>query len=314
MAEVERPFPNARAHPYRGLSVQHVDQIPDPDFVNEYLLGREVYRRTDYLALVHEQTPGPPAVALAAVAKESSDPLFSPVTEVAVWSGPDATLWVEDPSVDVGNATALAETAAAHRRDGVSAYVIKGMFEHVNFIWKPAPIRINVTEVTPPYPPKLAAQARQVVEFDEDLPPIELVDDLVDFVDLASRHPSDSYLLPCRGSGAAIPGQVAFLDTRPAERADWLLIGCERSMQLHRHFYGDEPPQVDICPRRRVEGIAGTGSWLLKCCMLERGIEYSDGRAVVPWGANLDEVRQALRLLAGVDPVGDQFLADLVRT
>ena len=49
------------------------------------------------------------------------------------------------------------------------------------------------------------------------------------------------------------------------------------------------------------------GHWLIKCCMLERGIEMNGSRAVVPWGANLDEVRQALRLLVGVEepvPIG----------
>ena len=29
------------------------------------------------------------------------------------------------------------------------------------------------------------------------------------------------------------------------------MIGCERSMQFHRHFYGDEPARVDLCPRAR---------------------------------------------------------------
>lgn len=313
MAAAEVPSPNARAHPYRGLSVQHVDQTPTPDFVREYLIGREVYRRTDYLALIHEPRPGVHEVALAAVGKESTGPLFSPATEVRVWSGPEATLWVEDAAVDVGNATALAETASAHHRRGVSGYVIKGMFEHVNFIWEPAPIRINVTELTPPNPPKLAAQARQVVEFDEDLPPIALVPDIVSFADLASAQPTDSYLLPCRGAGTTLPGRIAFLDTRPALRDDWLLIGCERSMQLHRHFYGDEPPQIDICPRVRVAESGDQGLWLLKCCMLERGIAYQGGQAVVPWGANLDEVRQALRLLVGIEQVEVPGEAELAR-
>jgi hypothetical protein len=39
---------------------------------------------------------------------------------------------------------------------------------------------------------------------------------------------------------------------------------------------------------------------LTKCCLLERGIEVNGTTAVVPWGANLDEVRAALRLLCGV--------------
>lgn len=290
----EAPTPNARSHPYRGLSVQHVAQVPDPDFVRQHLLGREVYRRTDYIALVHDD-----AVSLAAVTKQSTEPLFSTVIDVAVWSGPDRTLMIEDPTVDVGNASALAKAALANAKPGVSAYVIKGKFEHINFIWEPAPIRIHVTEVTPPDPPKLFVQATQVVEFDEDMPPIDLIADTVTFPDLAASIPSDSYLLPCRGAGTELGTDVSFLDTRPAIRKDWVMIGCERSMQFHRHFYGDNPPQVDICPRVRVDQSNPGGLWLVKCCLLERGIEFADGRAVVPWGANLDEVRQALRLLTG---------------
>lgn len=296
MAGAERPEPNARAHPYRGLSVQHVDQTPDAGFVKRFLLGREVYRRTDYLALVHGEE-----VALAAVAKASTEPLFSPVVDLAVWAGPGEAILVEDPTVDVANATALSGAALAHHRPGVPCYVVQGMFEHVNFIWDPSPIPIHVTEVTPPDPPKLFAQAQQAVAFDEDLPPIELVLDAVTFPELAATAPSPAYLLPCRGSGADLPAQVAFLDTRPAERGAWTMIGCERSLQFHRHFYGDEPPQVDICPRNRVEREDPPGRWLVKCCLIERGIEVSGSRVVVPWGASLDEVRRALRLLTGVD-------------
>ena len=39
---------------------------------------------------------------------------------------------------------------------------------------------------------------------------------------------------------------------------------------------------------------------LTKCCLLERGIEVDGATAVVPWGANLDEVRAALRALCGL--------------
>ena len=296
MLVAEQPSPNARAHPYRGLSVQHVDEVPEPDFMRKHLLGREVYRRTDYIALIHGE-----AVGLAAVARAPSDDLFVPVVDVEVWSGPDRTQLIADPAVDVGNATALAGAAADHGRPGVSGFVVKGRFEHINFIWEPDPVRVYVTEVTPPEPPKLLAQARQVVDFDEDMPPVDLILDSVTFDDLAATAPSDSYLLPCRGAGTELPAEMSYLDTRPAEPDEWVMIGCERSMQFHRHFYGSEPPQVDICPKRRVEEAGSDDLWLVKCCMLERGMESDSNRAVVPWGANLDEVRQALRLLVGLD-------------
>jgi hypothetical protein len=75
------------------------------------------------------------------------------------------------------------------------------------------------------------------------------------------------------------------------------LIGCERSVQFHRHFYGDEPARVDMCPRARAAASGGASLTLTKCCLLERGLEVDEDTAVVPWGANLDEVREGLRKL-----------------
>ncbi|MHA6780991.1 DUF7714 family protein [Pseudonocardia saturnea] len=282
------PPPNTRAHPYRGLSVQEVDFPLTERAILEHLDGREVYRRTDFLALRHGG-----ATALVAVVKASLDPLFSPVVEARVLAGPDETAWVESPETDVGNATALAAAVVP----GARATVVIGRFEHVNFLWEPAPIAVRVTEVVPPNPPKLFAQAEQAIAYDEDLPPVELVLDAVDVHALAAAHPAHGYLLPCRGSGTELGAPVAFLDTRPAERGDWLMIGCERSLQFHRHFYGDEPERVDLCPRARVAAEGGAGLTLTKCCLIERGLEVDDRTAVVPWGANLDEVREGLRKL-----------------
>lgn len=290
------PAPNTRAHPYRGLSVQETDvPLTGADLV-PWLLGREVYRRTEYLAL-----RGSGGTALLAVRKASLEPLFSPVVDARVLAGPNEVVSVSAPDADVGNATALAAAARAHRRPNARAYVVTGRHEHVNFIWEPSPVTVMVVEVRPPDPPKLYEQARQVVDFDEDLPPVDLLLDTVSIADLAAAHPAATYLLPCRGSGVELPGAVAFLDTRPSQREDWLLIGCERSVQFHRHFYGDEPPQVDLCPLHRVEAGRGADPVLVKCCLRERGVDVSDGVAVVPWGATLDEVREALRLLTAVD-------------
>ena len=294
------PFPaaNTMARPYRGLSVQEVDvPLTEIDLLL-HLLGREVYRRTDWLVLRNGGE-----AALVAVRRESDEPLFSPVVDARVLALPGETVWVEAPEADVGNATAVARAALAAGREGARAYRVRGRYEHVNFIWEPAPVRVVVTEVVPPEPPKLFALAEQVVAFDEDLPPVELVLDQVDIRALADAHPAPRYLLPCRGAGVDLPAPVEFLDTRPAERRDWLMIGCERSLQFHRHFYGDEPPRVDICPRRRVEsGAVGRpgDAVLTKCCLIERGIEVDGQVAVVPWGSNMDEIRLALRRLTGV--------------
>jgi hypothetical protein len=282
------PVPNTRAHPYRGLSVQEVDIPLTEEAVLDHLVGREVYRRTDYLALRSDGE-----TALVAVRKASLEPLFSPVVEARLLAGPDETAWVESPETDVGNSTSLAAAAVP----GARVNVVLGRFEHVNFLWEPAPITVRVTEVVPPYPPKLFAQAQQVVAYDEDLPPVHLVLDAVDVHDLAASNPAAEYLLPCRGSGTDLGAPVSFLDTRPGERGDWTLIGCERSLQFHRHFYGDEPPRVDLCPRKRAEAelVGPEELTLTKCCLIERGLEVDSTWAVVPWGTTLDEVREGLR-------------------
>jgi hypothetical protein len=292
------PAPNTITRPYRGLSVQEVDIPLTRPAIEALLRSRDIYRRTAYLVLRHDGE-----TALVAVRPADPRPLFSPVAELRVLSGPGTTAWITDPAADVGNATALAQAAAQHQRDGVLSYVIQGKFEHVNFIWRPAPVQVRVTEVVPPHPPKLLAMAEQVVSYDEDLPPVQLILDAVDVQDLMASHRASHYLLPCRGSGIPPAGRaVSFLDTHPPYQPDWLLIGCERSRQFHQHFYRTEPQQADLCPRARA-GRPDDGLLLTKCCLLERGIDVDGATAVVPWGANLDEVRAALRALCGVPPV-----------
>jgi hypothetical protein len=56
---------------------------------------------------------------------------------------------------------------------------------------------------------------------------------------------------------------------------------------------------VELCPRARAAGPPGARV-LAKCCLLERGVEVDGATAVVPWGANLDEVRTAIRALCGL--------------
>jgi hypothetical protein len=291
---IGEPQPNMITRPYRGLSVQDVDIPLIPSRIGALLRGRDIYRRTTFIILRN----GPQA-ALAAVRPEHPGQLFSPVAEVRVLSGPATTLWINEPSADVGNASSLAATALAHRRDGILAYVVQGRFEHVNFIWQPAPLTVAVTEVIPPHPPKLLAMAEQVIAFDEDLPPITLALDAVDVHELMAATPAPRYLLPCRGSGVATSQELSFLDCHPPYHPDWVLIGCDRSRQFHQHFYGAEPRRVDLCPKARAASLPG-GHVLTKCCLLERGVQIDGTTAVVPWGANLDEVRTALRALCGL--------------
>ena len=272
---------------YRGVSVSHVRGM---DGLRDHFLGREAYRRTRFI--VARDDAG--ATAVLRVEKESTGPLFSPIVDVEVLAGPDECAYVEDPLTDTAVPSELARVAAGVA--GARAVVVKGRYEHVSFIVNPAPLHLVVQEVLPPEPAKLLDQVRRLLAVAEDLPPILPVADAVTFADLAAAAPAQRYLLPCGGSGVAVAGAAtAYLDQRPP-REPWTLLGCARSRDIHEWFYGDRPPGVEMCPRARPHD-PGTAV-LTKCCLLEDRIDRDGDRVVVPWGATLVQVGEALREIA----------------
>jgi hypothetical protein len=280
--------PNWICRPYRGVSVQRLGVPLTQASVREHLLGRRVYRRTEVLIAEGEK-----GHAVVTVDKEpDGEGLFNPVTAVHWVAGPEDTAFVRDPETDTGNATQMARAAAASG-ESARVYVVEGRNQHVNLIVEPAPVRIRVVEVVPPDPPKLLDMAQRVLEYDEDLDPVELELVAVDLNEIALAQQTPHWLLPCRCGGLNLPGAVDFLDSGPPQPAEWTLLGCERSRQIHSELYGVEPAsRVEMCPRVR----AGTPAvpTLVKCCLRERGIESDGEMVVVPWGATLEEVRAAL--------------------
>lgn len=284
--------PNLVPNRYRGVSVAALppDVGLDEPSLTRYFVGREAYRRTRFVVV--RSAAG---TALLHVGKVSDTPLFSAITSVELLAGPDDCAYVVEANADTAIPSELARVAR-ERAPGVRAVAVEGRYAHVSLIVDPRPLRVVVREVVPPEPAKLLDQARRVLAVADHLPPIELRAELTVVADLAASRPSAHYLLPCRGSGGDVAGaQVSYLDEHP-ERADWTLIGCTRSRQIHRHFYGDDAPTADFCPKRRP---AEPGERLLtKCCLQEEHVESGDGWACVPWGSSLDHVRDALTVLA----------------
>jgi hypothetical protein len=298
---------------YRNVSVADVPMALDEEGLRGYLLGRPVYRRTRYLVARHGQ-----AGAVVEVTKESEQPLFSPVTSVSVLARPDETAVVDAPETDTAVPTQMARVAV-RLAPGARCVIVRGRYGHVSFILDPAPIRIGVLEVVPPWPPKLADQLNRVLDLAEDLPPVDLVPDLVDLDALAAARPARHYLFPCRAGQpsqdrprAVVP--VSYLDEIP-DRAPWTLVGCARSRSIHDWFYGDDVPMVDMCPRRLAESAERPGSApsgngepsgpvpvITKCCLLEDRISSEPGLVVVPWGASLAQIAEGLRLTLAAQP------------
>jgi hypothetical protein len=277
---------------YRSVSVADVDVALTGEDLRSFLVGREAYRRTEFVVARRGE-----GRALVRVRKASDQPLFSPIVEAEMLAGPDECVEVPAPDVDTAIPTQLGR-AARDLAPGARCVIVRGRYEHVSFILDPAPIPVRVTEVAPPHPAKLLDQTERVLATAEDLPPVDLRPEITDIEALAAARPSDRYLYPCRGSGAAPPGaEVAYLDERPS-REDWVLVGCDRSREIHRWVYGDEPVSVEMCPRELTE--PSEVPTLTKCCMLEFGIEREGNVVVVPWGASFDEIREGLRTLLRV--------------
>ena len=278
---------------YREVSVAEVPVPLEEDALRGYLAGRDVYRRTRYVIARHGA-----AAMVAEVSKESEQPLFSPVTEVTVLAKAEETVLADAPDVDTAVPTQLARVAR-EQAPGARCVIVRGLYGHVSFILDPAPVRIRVLEVVPPWPPKLVDQLSRVLDLAEDLPPVELVPELVDLRDLAARHPAARYLFPCRaGQGTPEAAGVSYLDEIP-DREPWTLVGCARSRAIHDWFYGDDVPQVDMCPRNlaaRRDGEAGPGPMLTKCCLLEDRVAGDGDTVVVPWGASLAQIKEGLCL------------------
>jgi hypothetical protein len=269
--------PNFIARPYRGVSVQDAPGL-DEASLRAWLIGRRVYRRTEFIVAVRDCER-----AVVQVDHDVGDEIVAPVHDLRVIARPEDVAFVADPAIDTGNASQMARVARGR------VTVVQGRYEHVNFIVEPAPVRVRVVEVVPPEPPKLLEMARQVVDYDEDLPPVELEFVPIDLRSLAAGP--GRWMYPCRCGG--LDGD--FLDAAPPELGDWTLVGCERSRQIHVALYGAEPRErVDFCPLKRP---APDGATLVKCCLHERGIARSGERMIVPWGASLEEVRAALREL-----------------
>ena len=282
---------------YRKVSVATVDVPLTAEALTAHFLGREVYRATRFVVV--RPSVGD-ATAVVEVGHPDDGALFAPVKAVDVLALPGECAYVVAPEVDTGIPSSLA-AVARERAPAARCVVVEGRYRHVSFILDPRPVRIRVGDVEPPGPAKLLDQARRVLEVAEDLPPIELVPDVVDLVELARTKPTARYLLPCKGSGIEVEGAtVDFLDQHPP-RLDWTLLGCARSRAIHEWFYGDLPDTVDTCPRRLFIGGLGDDLLLTKCCLLEDRNAEEPGVAVVPWGASLDLVRRALGHLAAAE-------------
>ena len=280
---------------YRTVAFTDVEIDLDEQSLREFFLSRQVYRRTRFVVARRGAE-----IAVVELVKTAEENLFVDVAQVRMLARPEETILVVRPDIDTAVPSLLAGVAA-DAPDGIRCVVVRGRYEHINFILDGAPRRIHVLDVAPPWPAKLVDQVQRVVDTAEDLPATECVPQVVDLKDLAAAAPAEHYLLPCRGGGMSVPGaMISYLDEVPPE-GDWTLLGCARSRAIHDHFYPDRAAtlrQVDTCPIHLATTLPllPGAARLTKCCLLEEHIETQGDTVVVPWGSSFTLVAQGLSL------------------
>jgi len=134
---------------FRQVSVQPYNGEMTEDDIRKHLVGKDAYRRTEYIILEQSET-----CAIAMISRPDDESLFSPIKDISLVVLPTTCVLAEDHTVDTANDTVLAAKAKELGLGKESTLIVRGQDDHVNFIHHPDPVRIRVVEVIPPKPPK----------------------------------------------------------------------------------------------------------------------------------------------------------------
>lgn len=281
----------------KEVSVKRVSFPLTGEDIRKNLLNKLAYKRTKYIALNNGEE-----WAIVGIRKPETKNLFTRIEEVNIISMPGSTKYIEDPEIDVLSPTRMAEKA---QELGAETLIIKGMFEHVSFIHKEKLVPLTVLEVVPPEPPKLAELVKKALYSGNIGKPVKIMSRIIDLREMTSKCKSQNIVFPCHASGLKSNGKTFYLDERPEFSQEALgnmsLIGCDLSLMIFKTLYGVEPEFYNFCPKKRAIDMQPEQLTLTKCCEIKEGYERIGNTAIVPWGATLKEVEDALNnLLANI--------------
>jgi hypothetical protein len=260
--------------------------------IEEAARGKRAYKLTDYYCATDGK-----GWAVLRVMKRPGASLLLPVVGVEVLALPHETAYLEDPSLDTTNPTAMLQ-AAERWAPKSRCLVVQGEFHHLSFIIRDGEeVRVRAFDVVPPHQSKVAVLARRALATTPL--PVLLEEATADLADLARAVPPGRRLLfPCRASGLRLDGEVEYLDEQPRiERGeDLVLVGCRLSERIFRERYGFPAPEVvSMCPLDLAAARGDGGTWtLVKCCNEKGPFGFHDRIVAVPWSATRGDVAAAL--------------------
>jgi hypothetical protein len=246
--------------------------------------GKKAYTRCDHYVLRNGDQ-----VAVVKVVKAEGMELFRPIIRHEIVSLPDTTLFVEDDSIDVLNAPDMA--AVSSRYPGRTV-VVQGQFNHISFVSPGNVLDLEVLDVVPPSPSKLAVLVARALSSGMVALPVVPRYSEIDLNQLAKDVQGEAVLFPCQASGLRSDLPMYYLDQVPVIDRQVTLVGCDLSARIHRSLYQQEVPQVEMCPQELAPRDGRKR--LVKCCKVREGFLIKDGMAIVPWGATVREVADSI--------------------
>ncbi|MCQ2069597.1 MAG: hypothetical protein MJZ68_00490 [archaeon] len=272
----------------KDISVRSVDVDLTAENIAELMKDWRAYKRAAHLVLEHEG-----GYAVVRIDKAMGEGLFGKVSDYEIVSLPENTVYVEIPDMDVLNVPALARLQSSYPGKAV---VVKGLFSHISFVKDMEPLKLRVLDSVPPHPSKLGhltkiALASGYVEL-----PVVTEDVIIDFSVESRKAETEEVMFPCEGSATVADKKYCYLDKVPnIEGRDITLVGCRLSKRIFTELYGKEVPFINVCPKDNVpdDGM----KTIVKCCRVKSGHEIDGNVVMVPWGATVPEVVEAIKAI-----------------
>jgi hypothetical protein len=271
----------------KDVSVREVDFPLTGEEIARHTAGKKAYTRTEFIILKNGDE-----YAVLQVFKEDGIDLFRPISAYKVIALPDSTIFVHDEEIDVLNRSRMANVALRHPGKTV---IVRGLFNHISFAQGSEVLNLLVTDVVPPKPAKLSYLVAKALDAGLVDLPIVVTEETIDLNDLERRVQTPVVVFPCRASGLTSEKTVFFLDETPRIEGKATLVGCDLSLRIFQSIYKKKPEFISMCPRELVPHDGKKR--LVKCCRVKEGFELEGDLAIVPWGATVSDVAQAIRCL-----------------
>lgn len=277
----------------KEVSVHSVDFDLTEEAMRNHLMGAKAYIRTRYVVL-----KGGDQWAVVEIEKNAQNCVLQTISSVRVVSLPHQTAFVDEPSLDVLSAS---EMGRIRESVGAQCVVVRGKSEHVSFFVDEEPFTFTVFDVVPPRPTKLVGLVEEALRsiLQDRYVDYDVVEE--DLNCLGGLSEAESVLFPCRASGLEHARMIGYIDDPPRLSPDQVerakVVGCSLTARVFKAVYGSEPDLVNMCPADMLVEVGLEGPILTKCCKVKEGFELRGDVAIVPWGARVTEVADALSAL-----------------